>query len=217
MAVGMKWRGATHRIVPALLVVALGFGTLSRGQTPPAASTPPPTKLAVVNIVNLFDALDEKTAAETRVDQMRRTLEKESQTMQQEVDQLSKEVDNPVVFKKGSPEHKKLQDELLEKTTRWKVHDEMAQAKLTLELRSIPLDIYRKMSDAIRDYSAANGIALVFVADDTNSLSSARTQQELMAMITMRKVVYFHPTFDITPSIIAKMNTQYKLGADKKP
>jgi Skp family chaperone for outer membrane proteins len=171
----------------------------------------------VVSIVNLFDALDEKADAETRVDQMKKTYENESRTMQQEVERLTKEVDNPVVFAKNSPEHKKLQEELLEKATRLKVHDEIAQAKLMMELRMIPLDIYRKMSDAIRDYSASNGIALVFVADDTNALSSARNPQELMAMITMRKVVYAHPTFDITKSIIDRMNTQYKLGAGRKP
>src|SRR4051812_424478 len=112
MALANVYRRVTKRVMPALVVMTLAMGAASRGQTPPAGGTnPPPTKLAVVSIVNLFDALDEKADADTRIDQMKKTYENESRTLQQALEEMQKEIESPKLFAKGSPEYKKLQDD----------------------------------------------------------------------------------------------------------
>jgi hypothetical protein len=107
-----------------------------------------------------------------------------------------------------------MQDELLEKSMNLQAYTQASQQKLFLELRLKTAYIYRKMNETIESYCQANGIALVFVADNLN-LNDVKTQQELQARVSLRKLVYFHPAFDITRAIRERMNTDYKLGAGR--
>ena len=90
------------------------------------------------------------------------------------------------------------------------------QQKLFMELRLRTADLYRKINEAVEAYSQANGIALVFVADNP-SVEGARTQEQLQAMVTVRKLLYAHPSFDITKAILTSMNTAYQLAPRSKP
>ena len=119
-------------------------------------------------------------------------------------------------FKRGTPEYRKAQDDLLRTATELQVDQQVNQQKLFMELRLRTADLYRKINDAVEAYSQANGIALVFVADNP-SVEGARTQEQLQAMVTVRKILYAHPSFDITKAILNKMNTEYELGSRSKP
>lgn len=181
---------------------------ISRGQATPAAANPPPTKLAVVNIVRLFEDLLEKSAADASIDKMRREFADQAQKQQKAIEDLQKTLENPP-FKTNSPEYKALQDDLLMKGMQLQSFSQFAQNKLFMERRIRTADIYSKMNAAVEDYAKTNGIALVFVADDL-SVGAAKTEEQLQAMVTLRKLVYFHTSFDITVAIRNKMNAEYK-------
>jgi Skp family chaperone for outer membrane proteins len=205
-----------HKSALAALVILgiLGLTTLSRGQAggvAPAASNPPPTKLAVVNVVELFDNLLEKTAADTDIDTMKRGFEKQNLDMQKVIEDKQKGLAS---YKAGTEEYRRAQEELLQKASELQTFGNYAQQRLLLELSIRTKDIYRKILDSVAKYSAANGIALVFVADNPN-MDNARSQDELKSMVSLRKILYFHPDFDITSKIKQMMNTEYELG--KKP
>ena len=202
-----------HKSALAALLI-LGLAALSRGQAggvAPAASNPPPTKLAVVNVVELFDTLLEKTAADTDIETMKRGFEKQNLDMQKVLEDKQNGLKS---FKAGTDEFRKAQEELLQKTMDLQSFGNYAQQRLFLELSIRTKDLYRKINEAVAKYAAANGIALVFVADSPN-MDNARTQEQLQAMVTVRKILYFHPDFDITSKIKQMMNTEYELG--KKP
>ena len=194
-------------------LMALAWPRSSGAQTAPAGAAPPPTKLAVVNIVDLFDHLDEKAAADAAIDKMRSDFAAESQKRQKEIEDLNKSLD---MFKPGTAEYKERQDDLLMKTMQLQAFGQFAQNKLFLELRIRTADLYSKINKAVADYSQANGIALVFVADDLN-VGAAKSQEQLQAMVTLRKLIYFHPNFDITMSIRNKMNADYAAGPKPAP
>jgi outer membrane protein len=193
----------------AILVAAAAMSPASsRGQAAPAAANPPPTKLAVVNIVRLFEDLLEKSAADASIDKMRREFADQAQKQQKTIEDLQKQFENPP-FKTNSPEYKAMQDDLLMKGMQLQSFSQFAQNKLFMERRIRTADIYSKMNAAVEEYAKANGIALVFVADDLN-VGAAKTEEQLQAMVTLRKLVYFHPSFDITVAIRNKMNGEYK-------
>jgi Skp family chaperone for outer membrane proteins len=219
-ALEMTMKLAHKSALAALLI--LGLAALSRGQataapaargTAPAAA-PPPTKLAVVNVVELFDGLTEKRAADQDIAAMKTKFEDESRKMKAVIDAADAGLQNS--FVKGSPELRQAQDDLLHKATDLQSYNTFAQQRLFLELRIRTADIYRKINEAIAKYAAANGIALVFVADNSN-VDNASTQEQLQAMVTVRKILYFHPDFDITGKIKLMMNTEYELGKVGKP
>jgi Skp family chaperone for outer membrane proteins len=198
----------------ALLVAAM----LAMGQTTPTApgpgAAPPPTKLAVVNLVKLFDTLDEQSDAQRDIENIKNNFSMEIDKRKGELDRLERDLQDPNLFNKESAEFRKMQDDLLEKSMNLQAYTQASQQKLFLELRLKTAYIYRKMNDTIAQYCQANGIALVFVSDDLN-LNDVKTQQELQARVSLRKLVYFHPAFDITRAIQERMNTDYKLGAGR--
>ena len=201
----------------ALLIC--GLVGLSRGQAAargaagaPAAANPPPTKLAVVNIVELFDGLTEKRDADNDIDKMKTGYEDQNRKMKAAIDAAQQALSSS--YKPGTAEFRQAQDDLLKKAMDLQSFNSFAQQKLFLELRVRTADIYRKINEAVAKYAAANGIALVFVADNSN-VDNASTQEQLQAMVTVRKILYFHPDFEITSKIKQMMNTEYELG--KKP
>jgi Skp family chaperone for outer membrane proteins len=196
----------------AAACVAMFVAAVSMGQT--AGTAPPPTKLAVVNIVHLFDSLDQKADADGEITKTRNAIAEKTRKMTDEVTKLDNELKDPKLFAAGSAEYKKMQDDLLQKSMELQVYTQVSQQQLFLELRLKTMELYNKMNAAIEAHAKANGIALVFVTDDLN-LTNTRSQQELQAMVSMRKVVYAHPNFDITNAIIERMNTDYKLGSRK--
>jgi len=203
---------------PVLSALALVFlAAVAMGQTTPGAgSAPPPNKLAVVNLVQLFDSLDEQADAQRDIENQKNGYTREIDKRKSEIDRLTADLDNPSLFNKESAEYRKMQDDMLEKSMALQAYTQASQQKLFLDLRLKTASIYRKMNEAIAAYSQANGIALVFVSDDLN-LNDVKTQQELQARVSLRKLVYFHPAFDITRAIKERMNTDYKLGAGRTP
>ena len=199
-----------------LAVTALSLGQAGAGgaasRPAPAATAPPPTKLAVVNIVNLFGGLREKEVGDADIDKMKSDFEAQGLKLKKEAEDLDKQLP---ALAAGSEDYQKVQDALLKKTMEYQTFGNFAQQKLFIELRVRTAAIYRKINDAVAKYAAANGIALVFVADNSN-MEKATTQEMLMGMITTRKVLYYHPDFDITNTIKQLMNTEYNLGNSGK-
>jgi Skp family chaperone for outer membrane proteins len=210
-----------------MTMVAVGLaGALlaaaTRAQTPPAGgagpvatpSGPLPTRLAVVNIVDLFAQLEEKAAADADIDTMKKAYEDDSRKKQSQIDLATDNLDK--TYKRGTPEYRKAQEDLLRMITQKQVDDQVNQQKLFMELRLRTMDLYNKINEAVADYAQANGIALVFVYDNP-SVEGARTQEQLQAMVTVRKILYSHPSFDITKQLLAKMNTAYELRGRPAP
>ena len=205
--------------VLAVSLAGLIAATIARGQAggvaaSAAPSNPPPTKLAVVNIVDLFEKLDEKTAADDDIDTLKKDYEAAARKKQAQIEVATDSL--PKTFRAGTPEYRKAQEDLLRMSVELQVEQNVNQQKLFMELRLRTANLYRKINEAVESYSQVNGIALVFVTDNS-SVEGARTQEQLQAMVTVRKILYAHPSFDITKAILTKMNTDYQLAPRAKP
>jgi len=200
-----------HKSILAASLILLG-ATFVRAQAGGAAAAPPPTRIAVVNIVDLFDGLLEKANADTEIDNMKKKFDDDGRKQQAALETLQESLKS---YNPNSPQYKQTQDDLLQKSIALQTFSQFAQQKLLLELRIRTAALYKEINDAVADYAQANGIAMVFVADNIN-LEAARSQEQLQAMVTIRKVLYVHPTFDITTQIKQKLNAQFQLGAGKK-
>jgi len=198
--------------VPVMLA-AMAAGSMGQAPAPgtPPASAPAQTKVGVVNIVALFDALHEKTAADDSIDKMSKVLDQEYTKRQDEVNGLKNEMAHPT-FAPGSPEYQKNQDDLLRKARELESFPQYRADKLSLEMRIRTASLYKKINLAVAEYAQKNGYALVFVADQVD-LDKASTQDSLPQIVATRKLLYFLPGLDITNDLIRKMNVDFDLGA----
>jgi Skp family chaperone for outer membrane proteins len=171
-----------------------------------ADNAPPPTRLAVINLVKAFEALTEKTDGDHEIAEIVQKITDERTAREKEVKGLQDELK---AYHEGSKEFDDTSEKLMSKSIEYDAFVRFSDQKIMLEQRVRTAAIYRKMNAALSDYSKANGIALVLVQDDMDV--NARSQQELLQKITLRKVIYADPSLDITDRLVDKMNDDYKL------
>lgn len=189
-----------------LAVVALGIALSFTGSSAPAASEAPPTRIAVVNIIKIFNALDIKKNGDIELDRLKVQLDNERKAKEDEVEKLKGSLSD---WKPDSDDYKQATEKLMRKAIDLKFFAAYSEQKLLMEARLRMAVIYRSMNKSIEDFSRANGVALVLASDDPD-LSQVRNQEDLVARITNRKVIYAHESLDITKLIIDKMNTDAK-------
>ena len=188
---------------PVILLAA----ALSLGQN----AAPAPRVLAVININKVFASLNEKIDGDAQIKAMADGYQADQSKREQELEKLRNQLQDNTLFNVDSPEYKKLQDDALQKKCDYDANGNLAQQKLLIEQRLKTIQIYRRMNDAIKQYAEQKGIGLVLVADEPN-FDNAGTIEGVTQRIANRKVIYFHPDYDITQQIIEKMNADYKLG-----
>ena len=191
----------------AVTLAAAGAARLAVAQAP--AQTPPATRIAVVNMVDLFDRLDAKKDADNAMQKLSDDLQKELDSRKEKVKNLSDQLQG---YKEGSDIYNQTQNQAMMQAMDLQAFQQYYMPnKLNLEKRLRTAALYSQINQAIADYARTHGIALVLVADPAD-LSTARTSDELLSKITIRKVIYADPSLDITQQIVEKMNADYKLG-----
>ena len=191
----------------AVLMLTVGLFRMSSGQT----AAPPPTRLAVLDIVKVFDSLNEKVQTDQEMTNKGKEVTEQKRKYDEALTKLAAQLKD---FKPESQEFKDVSDELLKKGMEARSYAEYSQQRQLLDRRTKTAQIYKRINDAVAAYSQANGIALVLVTDEPN-VGGARSEEELLSRITVRKIVYAHPSLDISQAIIDKMNSEYKLGGSK--
>lgn len=185
-------------------------GTLVRSA--PNEKPPTPRGIAVVNLTRVFGNLNEKLAGDSEMESMSKSVTEEKRKREDDIENIANQLKNDTLFKKDSPEYKKMQDEVLEKSMSLQTFLSFSEQKLLMQQRLKTAQIYMNINNAIKSYAETNGIALIFMSNDID-FSQDRTIDAINNHIALRKVLYAHPDYDITQNVIEKMNTDYKLGS----
>ena len=119
------------RPLPAIVLIVLLVVTTSAQTAPPAS----PTRIAVINTAHLLSSLDEMADAQRAIEAMRSAAQKEIDRRKAEIERLSADLDNPNLYKRDSPEFRKLQEDLLQKSLDLQSFTQFSQQKLFMELR----------------------------------------------------------------------------------
>jgi Skp family chaperone for outer membrane proteins len=190
------------RLTPTLAATLLAFGLLS---TPALlrADNPPPSRLAVVNIVKVFASLDEKTKGDSELQALSTTLESEEKGKEKSIDDARTLLAS---LQPGGKPYQDAQDDLMRKTVDLQSYKSYIEVKLQMEQRLKTLTIYKLINDTIAQMSKERGIALVLVTDDPN-FDDARSPAELTSRISIRKVLYADQSLDITVDVIKRINS----------
>ena len=108
----------------------------------------------------------------------------------------------------GTPAYQETQTKLENKALEFQVWKQFNQRKLERE-KVVRLEaLYRKVVDAIGGVAKQNNYDIVMFKDSTGDLKG-ENQQQLAAMIQVRKVLYSNPDLDITDQITQKLNNEW--------
>ena len=193
----------TARVSLALLAataVALSFASMGLAQT--SGSLAPrdfkPSRIAVVNIADIFENYEKKKDKEKKLLEEAKVEEKKFQDDKSALDKLQEELKNMEV---GTPAHKKQTLLIQEKSYELKSRQqELLKAFQEKQMEALK-EIRKEITDDIEKY--ATGLELDLV------LEKQVTAESKESAIHWPIVHYAKPELDITQDIVKRLNTQY--------
>ncbi|MBI1370921.1 MAG: hypothetical protein GC162_19990 [Planctomycetes bacterium] len=164
-----------------------------------------PAVIAVVDVQKVFNSLDEKGSVEADITASTEKLQKEEQDRQTELKALQADLN---ILAPGTPAFADTQEKLEKKAMEFQVWKQFNQNKLERD-KAIRLEgLYMKVVGACEAIAKASGYDLVLFKDSTDALKG-QNQQQLAALIQVRKVLYSAPDMDITDSVTQKINNEW--------
>ena len=194
-------------IIVAVVAAATLLGVMNlHGQQAQQGGGIQPPRVAVVEVQEVFNNMDEKAAVEAEISQQAQQLNQEDQNRQNEIKALRSDLS---VLSPEADAYSQTRTELQRKLIEYQAWKEFSKRQLEREKALRMEALYRKIISAIEQVAQANGYDLVIQKDDERNLSSADNQQQLTALILQRKVLYSDPNLNITDQVIQATNNAY--------
>ncbi len=160
---------------------------------------------AVVDVDNVFQGLAEREQIEARITSQIEKLQEKEQAKRQEIKDIQTELG---VLSPDSPEYDKRRQDMEHLVIELQVELQYQQRQIEIEKALQIENLYRKILLNIEEIAQQRGYDLVLFKDQTPSLRGAN-QQQLAAMIQVRKLLYSAPSLDITETVKQRMNARH--------
>ena len=176
-------------------------------------------KTGFVNIVRVFDELEEKEDMNVDLRKMETRRETELRELANRIKNLT---EANKLLRPDSAEHKKNSQELEEAKTDFRSRRDASEDRLYGKLFDFTHRIYKKIRDEIQAYSREGGYDLVLRVRDPEignfdqALRPRHKYLELNRRIESRGVLFHKSAHDFTQSIIDRLNVKYRRAKDEK-
>lgn len=197
------WRWA---LVGSLTLI--GGGLLAHATASATANTalmqPASQPVAVVNLEQLIDMLDERAARERELQEFGGRLERGVNDIRTRLRERASELETA-----SDSRARELYEEILRLRVNLEAEQQFATQVAGDRLTRLKRDLYRKVLREVADYAASAGYALVISDDSAADLPDEGGLQALELTMMNRKVLYSRDTVDITHAVANRMNTNY--------
>ena len=180
--------------------------------TSPARAQDAATRIAVANPSRIFQQMQETQDKNKTMEAERVTLNAEEQKRVQEIKDL-RDPNGPLKFlKKGTPEHDKKMNEIVQKTVELQAWGEVKKAELGRRHKEEIKAIFIKIQATIAQIAQEKKIDLVltdFGAELPEDLDQV-TPEQLHGMIAQKNVLFAAKGVDISTEVTARLDAAYK-------
>jgi len=195
----------TTRICIACAAVALAaFAVTSiHAQPPTQRATAPPAATGGVAVIDITYILDNYSRLKQEGERFKAAVEATGKKFKAEQDAIVKSAEKLKQFKPGTPEYKKLEEELTKRQSDLKVEASLEEKTFAERESQMYLQAYREVTNLVRIYAERNNITLVLRFNgkpvDQNNRDAIRAE-------LFKTVLYNSPSIDITDPILAELN-----------
>ncbi|MFW6033380.1 MAG: OmpH family outer membrane protein [Phycisphaeraceae bacterium] len=190
-----------------LIVASLALSLLIlAGARAGSAMLAQPTAVAVVNLDEVLQNLDERTAIETEIRSQAQNLQQEGEQRRQKVAQLKQQLDE---FSPGSTGYQQKEKQLTEDLVELKVWQEVEQQSLDRERVAQSEKLYRKIVGTVGSVADEAGYGVVLAQSDPLQLDYS-SAQEFFDQVQQRQVIHAGDQVDLTDQIVQRMNNEYE-------
>ena len=170
-----------------------------------ATRAPAASRIAVCDIVQLFNNYQRRQDLEKKLEVRLRGLQAEDQRRGKAIDALKLELKG---LKEGSQEHEKRHRELRRQTIDRQVWRQTEREAAMREHHRLVKEMYAEITKLIAAVAKQRDYHLV-IFHEPQEIDS-KTSAELLSRIAGRKVLYADRRFDITPLVLRQLNDAYR-------
>lgn len=210
-------RGTTGLIVLAAAATAwTATRSFSADKTGAVQVISPNSKIAVVDLVRVFNEFKQTKALNNKMLEYRKRLSEEKDQKQQKVNELREKLE---AFAPDSADYYKRREEL----TRQRIDLEVWQGVKLDELGEHHLRwikrTYQMVTDEVAAVAKGHGVDVVLTReelDTPNTTDTSKIMQATLQQILNRKVVYSNPTLDVTEEVLKRLDSQFEKSGGEK-
>jgi len=193
----MAWIG----LIVLSVMMLIGAGVGAQGL---AAARP--TKVAVVDVLKVFNGLQEKTQVEADIRTRGERLRNEEEARRKELNDLQTDLqllatDTPAYAQKTE----QIKAKVIELQVWSRINADNLQAESSIQLANI----YRKMLETIGRVAKENQYDLVIYKEQQADFANAKAET-INQLIQIRKLLWSADDLDLTDQVITRMNNEYK-------
>ncbi|MBL4808755.1 MAG: OmpH family outer membrane protein [Phycisphaerales bacterium] len=185
-----------------LLGAAFVFQANANSTRPPAQ----PTAIAVVDIMNIIDGLNERTVLEG---QLEARMEARQEQLNEVVKQLEALDADIQILEPGTDAYREKFQEGMEKQALAETRRKILSQLVSIDTGSVMAGLYTKIETAIHDIADREGYDIVLFDDSSFGLPDGAPNPDVIRAIITKSVVYRHDSIDITQQVITLMNNEY--------
>lgn len=195
-----------NRLAVILLVMlAITLGTVV-GVGAQGMSAARPTKVAVVDVLKVFNGLQEKSQIEADIRTRGEKLRQEEEARRKELMDLQNDLK---ILAPETPAYTQKTDQIKSKLIELRVWSEMQGEGLKSESSIQLANLYRKMLDTIGRVAKENGYDVVLYKEQEPDFQNVKAEA-INQMIQLRKVLWSADDMDLTDQAVTRMNNEYK-------
>ncbi len=195
-----------NRVPGALLawaVLVAGVVLIGAAALRPGAA---PATVAIVDVFRLIDGLQEAKDLKAQLDERFKAVQKQFDQTRIKLEAMEADY---IAMKADDPLRRDKFFELRKAREFAKAEAESVEAVFNLEGGDAMSSLYDRVLDAVRRLAARDGYDLVLLDDRSRKLPEQGNDSQMRAGIYGRKILYAAEPLDITPTVIAMMNTDY--------
>jgi len=195
-------RRKLHILVLAGLVTCAALLTAAVAQGPAA---PANTRLAVCDIVLVFNNYQKSKDLTAELNESRSKLQAEKKQREEAIERLRLQLEALTV---GQPEYEKRLGEMQKMVLELKVWEQYEETLLMRRHHRLTEEMYEELLTALGEVAHEQGYSVVLYTN-RNRIES-QNSAELARAIESRKVLYNDPSLDITDAVLARLNQKYR-------
>jgi len=175
----------------------------------PAAAAVRPTPMMTpscphgIAVIDVTYILENYTKLKGAMEFYKNEAQKAEDALKRERDGMVKKAEGLKAFQPGSPEYKRLEEEITKAESDWKLNVASKRRDFAEKESSYYLRAYQELSAAVAEYAKRSNIQLVL---RFNGAPIDPNNREMVQMEVFKMVMYYDRNIDITDVVLAELN-----------
>jgi Skp family chaperone for outer membrane proteins len=202
-------------VAACALCVVFAFPALAQQQPQPAAPTqglqPGPANIAVIDIAAIYKA---HTRFTQMMNEIKADMEAADGVVKKERDTLKGMVDSMEQFRSGTPDYKRLEEEIARRQADLATRVQLQKKEFLLREARVHYSVYQEIMQEVDYFAASHGIAMVF-RFNSDPVDVERPEDVLRHI--NKPIVWVPQGCNITPYVLERLNRAQLNNANAQP